>query len=429
MDVVTLAEAGASAIVSAMATDVWTGARSEISSLFGYEDQEKVNAENKRLDALAEELATSTERDVQNRLRGFLEARLADNPAIMSRFLELTEEIYGKLGIEPPALDAGAGPQQTAAGGGVQSGQHTRAVIQIAARSSVDWAAMPAPEAARRLEAMRLTHAVEALTEMDPAAAVRGLSFVAPNRTAQLLSHMDKERVANLLVKMPSRQADLLARIEPSRGAAVLDMMNAEWAVARLTEMDLDRALVLLGALGSKRTEKLLDEMQRQEAGTLLAAVRKIMVEPAAIRTTFDLAQQKAERLLAKARQEAQETIERAKADAAKRRAAAEAEAAELRGTAAREIDGMLPMPDPDGTLPDEGQADGDESQVLRARIADHLSAHYPEDFSARQLRKAVGASLESVASALRKLIDAGLVEITRGGRSPRYLGIPRKTT
>jgi hypothetical protein len=407
MDIVTLAKAGASAMVAAMATEVWTWARTEMSSLFGYGDRSKVAAENERLDALVGELATSTERDVHNRLWGFLEARLADNPAIMDRFLELTEQIYGKLGIEPPALNDGAGQQLSASGSvGVQSGRHTHAYM-VTAPSSVNWTTMTGPEAARRLEAMGLTQAVEALTEMDPAAAVRRLSFVTPDRTAMLLSHLDAAGTATLLAKMPSRQADLLARMEPSRGAVALNTMNAEWVVARLAEMDLDRALVLLGALGTKRTENLLDAMRRQEATTLLAAVSKIMAGQAAIRRKLDLTQQRAEEPVAQARQEAQETIERAKTNGA------------------REINGVRPTPDPSETPLEVGQADGDESQILRKRIADHLNACYPAELTARQLRKAVGGSSESIDSALRNLVGAGLVEMTRGGRAPRYLGFP----
>jgi DNA-binding transcriptional ArsR family regulator len=430
MNVVTLAEAGASAIVSAMATDVWTWARSEVSDLFGHADQKRVDAENERLDALVAELVTSTERDVHNRLWGFLEARLADNPALVDKFLELTEQIYGKLDIEPPALNDDTGQQLNAAGWFVvQSGRDTRRYTQGTAHSPVNWAAMTGPAAARRLEAMRLGDAVEALAHMDPAAAVRRLSFVSPDRTAQLLSHMDAEGAASLLAKMPARQAELLARMEPSRGAAVLGMMNAEWTVARLTEMAPDRALVLLGAMGTKRTETLLEAMRQQEAGTLLAAVSKIMAGQAAARRTFGLAQQKAEEVLAEARQEAQETIEQAKMEAAKRKAAVEAEVAELREAATGEIDEVRLTPGPNGTPPDVGQADDDGSQVLRERIVDYLSAHYPEDFSVRQLRRAVGASPESAAAALRRLVAAGLVEITRGGRSPRYLATPRKMT
>jgi MgtE intracellular N domain len=405
MDVVSLAQAGASAIVSAMATEVWPWVREEMSDLFGYGNQWKAVAESKRLEALAGELATRAERDVHNWLRGFLEARLTDNAgnsALMDRFHELTEQIYGKLGIEPPTSNA------SGSGGVVaQSGRDTPASL-VASHSPVNWAALTGAEAARRLEAMRPTRAVKALTEMDPAAAVRRLSFVAPDRAAQLLSHLDVEQAANLLAKMPSRQADLLARMEPSRGAAVLDMMNAEWAVARLTEMDLDRALVLLGTMGSKRTANLLNlmnAMQGEEAAALRAAVRKIRADQAAMRRTFDLARQKAEQHLADARREAQETAERAKTDA-ERRAPVEAEAAEPRETT-------------------RGWVDGDESPVLLKRVADHLNACYPAELTVRQLRKAVGASSESIDSALRKLVGAGLVEMTRGGRAPRYLGSP----
>jgi hypothetical protein len=355
VDVSALAGAGATAILAAMATDAWLWARAEVSKLLGRNNGAREREEIARLDGFADDLSAAAERDVHNRLHGYLEARLGDDAYLREQFLTLIQKICVEVGIEPGQLTAqlvnasNSIVVQTAGGNA-----HVQVVSAVA--PVVRWAAMTGPEAARRIESMSAAAAIEALAEMEPALAARRLSHVRLEWARDLLTHMDEGLAADLLAKMtvPEHAANLLAGIEPARAAAILDLAIADWTVARLVEMDPDRALVLFAEMGAKRTENLLAAMERQHAVRLLSAIRDVLPDQA---RTFDLAQQEAERIRAEARRQAQETIDKASAEAEAIKANAERELAELRSAARREARRATPgshRRSRNGTAPDD---------------------------------------------------------------------------
>jgi hypothetical protein len=317
MDVVSLASLGATAIISAVATEGWAWVRTEAARLLGRKDPGREQEEGERLDGFAVELSSVAERDVHNRLLGYLEARLSDDVALRADFLLLVRKICTEFGLDPPATQS---TQRVVATNSVvvqTSGGSAQVTLGHHA-TVVRWAAMTGPEAARKLEELELEDAVEALADMEPALAARRFSHVRVDRAEELLAHMDEGLAADLLTKQPepANAVALLAGMEPSRSAAILDVTTADWAVARLAEMDPDRALVVLGAMGTKRTDDMLDAMERQQAVRLLGAVSKVLTDQARVRTTFDLAQREAEQMAAEARRQADQTIERARAEA-----------------------------------------------------------------------------------------------------------------
>src|SRR5215470_3230363 len=173
MDLSWLAGTGASAIVSAMATPAWEWTRSRLARLFSPHDLGREEAESSRLSAFASELATTSERDVQNRLRGFLEARLGDDPSLMNDFAVVVKEICVKLDLQPPTewtsyVNApGSVVVMAGQNADVRVGQgHPREV-------HITWAAMTTQEAARKLETLDRFNAAMELASMDPASAAR----------------------------------------------------------------------------------------------------------------------------------------------------------------------------------------------------------------------------------------------------------------
>jgi flagellar motility protein MotE (MotC chaperone) len=376
MDVSGLAGFGATAIISAIASDAWTWMREEIVRVLAREEIRAVEVQG-RLETFAADLSSSAERDVHNRLQGYLEAKLGDDPDLYDDFFALIRKISVELRLDPPALTvqgvvaSNSVVVQTLGGAAtVHVNQPLRPVIR--------WLTMTGPEAARKLESMDLLDAVEALADMEPALAARRLTHVGEDRARQLLSHMDEGVAAELLQKMTKdgHGAALLAGMEPSQAAAVLDMTLADWAVAQLAEMDPTRALALLAAMGSKRTDDLLSAMERQQAVILLSAVGKLLSVQNRVRTTFDLAEQEAERIAASARQEAQETLDRANVEAASLRAEAVRDAA-----AARAPDPERAEPGPNRAyLPAHGvprpgagvhRPHGEHAQLEPTRLAD----------------------------------------------------------
>src|SRR5262245_1966118 len=172
MDVTSLAAFGATALVTAMATDTWSWARAEVARVFGRREDGRERDESARLDSFAGDLLTTAERDVHSRLHGYLEARLADDPALRDEFCVLVSKLGVKLGLEPPAGLI----QQTIATGSVivqTAGANTQVHIAPPAKPVIRWAAMTGPEAARLLEKMELPDAVEAIVDMGPALAAR----------------------------------------------------------------------------------------------------------------------------------------------------------------------------------------------------------------------------------------------------------------
>jgi Golgi phosphoprotein 3 GPP34 len=318
MDLASLAESGATAIISAVATDAWSWARTEVARLFARNDREREQEEIARFDSFAGELGTAAERDVHNRLRGYLEARLADDVSVRNDFFTMVRRLCIEAGLEPPSQSTIQHVHASNSFVVQTSGGPAHVQIVSPPAPIIRWAAMTGAEAARKLEGMTLPDAVEALTDMEPALAARRLSYVAAGWSQELLSHMDEGIAADLLSRMTAsgQAAALLASMEPSQAAAILDMTVADWTVARLAEMDPDRALVLLAAMGSKRTENLLAAMERQQTVRLLSAVSKVLTDQVRVRTTLDLAQQKAEQIAAEARAKAQEMIDKAVAEA-----------------------------------------------------------------------------------------------------------------
>lgn len=317
-DVNELAGSGATAIISAMASDAWSWARMAISQLLAHGDAARADEEDARLAGFANELGVTAERDVHNRLHGYLDARLSVDQGLREPFLVLVRKICTEVGIEPPTYRTVQHIEATNSVVVQTVGGNSHVHVVAPAEPIIRWAAMTGPEAARKLEVLDLADAVEALADMEPALAARRLSYVQLEWAQELLSHMDEGLAADLLAKMtaPEKAAELLAHMRPTLAAAILDLAHADWAVARLAEMDPDRALVLLASMGTKRTENLLAAMERQHTVRLLGAVSKVLADQARVRTTFDLAQQEAERIAAQARKAAQETVERASAEA-----------------------------------------------------------------------------------------------------------------
>lgn len=248
LDVTALASSGATAIISAMATDVWSWARSEVAKLFSRNDHGREQEESSRLDAFAGELSVVAERDMHNRLHGYLEARLGDDGPLRNEFLALVRKICAEVGLEPPIQRT---MQHATASNSVvvqTVGGNAHVQVMSALPQVIRWAAMTGPEAARKLEVMKLADAIEALADMEPALAARRLSHVNSDWSQQLLSHMDEGLAADLLLKIvvPGQAAELLAQMEPSQAAAILDMTVADWTVARLAEMDPGRAPMAL---------------------------------------------------------------------------------------------------------------------------------------------------------------------------------------
>jgi hypothetical protein len=386
MDPAWLATTGASAIVSAMVTEAWTTrARPQLAQLFAGQDPKLEQAENERLEALAADLTTS-EHDVQNRLRGFLEARLSYDPALGDPFFVLVKQICAEIGLEPPTRWTTINASESLV---VAGDAHVRIEPD-----RIVWEAMTSQEAAHKLGTLERSHAVQELARMDPASAARRLFHVEGTRAADLLSHMFEGLAANLLSRMSApHSAELLALMEPPQGAAVLEQMDADWTVARLSEMDPDRALVLIGALGSKRTDDLLAAMERQQAVRLLGSVSKVLADQARIRTTFDLAEQQAKQIVSEAQRRAQEIIDQAHQQAAELIAVAEREAAAKPVV----VDYVDPGP-------------ADQSTQVAEQILKILSAKPDKMYTARELAKFTQVTIDEAKSALRDMEEAGKV-------------------
>jgi len=322
MDVTALAESGATAVITAMASEAWAWTRGELARLLTGSDRAREADEIARLDGYAGDLTTMAERDVYNRVHGYLEARLSDDVTLRDDFFSLVRKICVEVGLEPPTS---AVVQQITTNNGMVVNLAGNAQVHVGTPSStlINWTAMPAPEAARLLEKMDIPAAVEALTNMEPGAAARRLSHLRTDRASDLLSQVDEEFAAKLLLLMsaPAQAATFLAEMQPSRAAAVLDLTTADWTVARLAEMEPSQAVLLLGEMGAMRAENLLDAMERQQTVSLLRAVGKVLTDQVRIRTTFDLAQQEADAIRAAAREEAaqiREEAERLREEAAR---------------------------------------------------------------------------------------------------------------
>jgi hypothetical protein len=107
-DVTALAQSGASILVTAMTTELWTQVRGRVGRLFGRQD---AVAEQQALAEL-DEMRTSideapdadTARDAAVELRGSLKTRLRNDPELAAAFAELVAELREQLaGTAPPA--------------------------------------------------------------------------------------------------------------------------------------------------------------------------------------------------------------------------------------------------------------------------------------------------------------------------------------
>src|SRR5262249_54700558 len=340
----------------------------------------------------AAELATTSERDVQNRLRGFLEARLSDDPNLMNDFAVVVKEICIKIDLQSSVelISHVNAPGSIV----VMAGQNADVRVgQSFPEVRITWAAMTTQEAARKLETLDHPSAVMELTGMDPAAAARRLAHVDKTRAADLLSHMDEPLAADLLKQISApHTAELLALMEPPQGAAILEHMDPDWVVARLSEMEPDRALVLFSALGSKRVDDLLAAMQRQQAVRLLGSVGQVLVHQARLRTTVDMAEQEAKQIVAQAKEQAEEILSRAQRKAAE-----------------------LKVPDVDDaveTRPDDAVEPVvvDPQAGMMDMIYQILAAEPEKLFSARAVASKAGVPLTLVKSLLTRLDNAGKI-------------------
>lgn len=406
MDLTWLATTGASAIVSAMATPAWEWTKTRLAHLYSSQDPSREEAESDRLSSFVTELATTSERDVQNQLRGYLMARLSDDTELMKDFSDLVQEICIRIDLEPPTNWTSyvhAAPGSVV----VMAGHHTDVRVRQDQphEQRIIWAAMTTQEAARKLETLDRFHAVAELAGMDPASAARRVAHVDKTRAADLLSHMDEPLAADLLTRVAApHTAELLALMEPPQGAAVLENMDPDWVVARLSDMEPDRALLLFSALGTKRNDDLLDAMERQQAVRLLRSVGKVMVNQARIRTTFDMAEQEAKQIVSQAQTRAEEILDKASRQANERKAAIEREMAET---------------PPDDRIESTAV---DQQDILTARIYEIITARPDKLFSARKVASEAGVSLAEAKSVLSRLEAEG--KIAHNHRAHTYSAI-----
>jgi hypothetical protein len=127
LDVGTLAETGATALVTAMATDAWTQVRVRVARLLGRGDAERERAALDELDetyaALEVAIGDDESRDVQVELRALLRARLRSDQELAVQFLALIEDVREQLGqsTQPVVLTQRAAANQ--GGTVIQSGR------------------------------------------------------------------------------------------------------------------------------------------------------------------------------------------------------------------------------------------------------------------------------------------------------------------
>jgi DNA-binding transcriptional regulator YhcF (GntR family) len=379
-----------------MATPAWEWTKTRLTGLFSSQDPSGEEAESTRLASFVTELATTSERDVQNQLRGYLVARLGDDLDLMKDFSDLVQEICIKIDLEPPAnwtSHVHASPGSVVVMG-------SRAGVSIRQehpqQQRIIWAAMTTQEAARKLETLNRFQAVAELAGMDPASAARRLAHVDKTTAADMLSHMDEPLAADLLTRIAApHTAELLALMEPPEGAAVLENMDPDWVVARLSDMEPDRALLLFSALGTKRNDDLLDAMERQQAVRLLRSVGKVMVNQNRIRTTFDMAEQEAKQIVSQAQTRAAEILDKAQ----------------------RQADGLKVATERDMDQKPDDQAEPavvDPQEVLTAKIYEILTARPDKLFSAREVASEAGVSLAAAKSVLSRLDSAGKIAHNR---------------
>jgi hypothetical protein len=98
----TLAIAAATALVGAMATDVWQTARSGFARLFGRGDQRRQEVADKRLDEAATKVAEATDQErVRQELLAAWQVRLQDlleeHPEAEDELRTLTEQVKTQL--------------------------------------------------------------------------------------------------------------------------------------------------------------------------------------------------------------------------------------------------------------------------------------------------------------------------------------------
>jgi hypothetical protein len=106
LDVVALAQAGATALVGAMATDTWTQLRTRVARLLGRDDAAEQQAALDQLDdtRAAVDSAKDKEqaREAEAELRALLKARLRSDPTLAAQFAVLVEEVRAQLAGPAP---------------------------------------------------------------------------------------------------------------------------------------------------------------------------------------------------------------------------------------------------------------------------------------------------------------------------------------
>ena len=126
LDLNALAQSGATAIVTAMATGAWTQVRTRISRLFGdgdpADEQDLADELDEASTRLAGDDSTERAREVEAEVRGALRARLRHNPDLVAAF----EALLADLGTAVPAAQPGTVVQRARADRGgivVQAGR------------------------------------------------------------------------------------------------------------------------------------------------------------------------------------------------------------------------------------------------------------------------------------------------------------------
>jgi predicted metal-dependent RNase len=107
-DPVALAQGGATVLVTAMATDLWTQVRRQVARLLGHGDDAAADSLEQELEESSVALRSATDdvqaRDVQAELRGVLRTRLRADPELAAQFQALIEEVRAQLPATAPVV-------------------------------------------------------------------------------------------------------------------------------------------------------------------------------------------------------------------------------------------------------------------------------------------------------------------------------------
>jgi flagellar motility protein MotE (MotC chaperone) len=278
MSIEMLVEATVSAIVSAMANDVWPTVRGRIAQVFCPDNPD---VESAYLDRLSYEAPTD-----EGRRRELVRAYVLEQLRRYSepeREYELYRELSVAIGEIGQVVFEAENPEVRVAAPG---STFRSAPLGGEAPDRIALATGPEDPAARILDGAPLAAPATRVWATPTEAAAKRLALM-PS-AEKLLSGMDSKLAASLLAAMaPPRPAEIFVRLAPERGAAILGEMDAETAVRRITEIaDADLGIAarllcmmpesaanLLSAMVPPYPAELLGRMAPDPAAQILAAM------------------------------------------------------------------------------------------------------------------------------------------------------------